>query len=160
MKNKGITLIELMITSFVVGIALLALLRLTSTGQQGLTTNVEGLHAQSSADELLVAIGRTNWDRNKPDGVQMNIFGPPAAVISRTGGPMDCIEMYNGFSDIDNSRAPFGPFRRRVRVDFVGMGPDDTLVPVAGPEHRKRVIVTAVGKVSTGTATAVFYNLP
>ncbi len=160
MKNKGVTLIELMLASFVVGIALLSLLRLTSTSQKSLTTGLQSLHAQSSADELLVTIGQTKWDRNKPDGAQMDLIGPPAPVNSRTGGPLDCIERYNNYNVMDNSRAPFGPFRRRVRVDFVDMDAGGTLVHVTGPTHRKRVIVTAAGRQSTGTATAIFYNLP
>jgi prepilin-type N-terminal cleavage/methylation domain-containing protein len=160
MKNKGVTLIELMMATFVVGIALLVLMRFTSTSQKGLTTSIESLHAQSSADELLVTISRTKWDRNKPDGAQMNLIGPPLPLTSRTGGPRDCIERYNNYNVMDTSRAPFGPFRRRVSVDFVTMDAGGTLVRVSEPTHRKRVIVTAAGRKSTGTATAVFYNLP
>lgn len=159
MKNKGVTLIELMLASFVVGIALLSLLRLTSTSQKSLTTGLQSLHAQSSADELLVTIGQTKWDRNKPDGAQMDLTGTPPQ-ISRTGGPRDCIERYFDYRRMDTTRAPFGPFLRKVKIDFVEMDASGNLVAVPGPTNRKRVIVTAAGRESTGTATAIFYNLP
>jgi prepilin-type N-terminal cleavage/methylation domain-containing protein len=159
MKNRGVTLTELMLAVFVVGIALLSLLKITSTSQKGLTTSIDSLHAQSSADELLVTISRTRWDRNKQDGVQMDLFGTNAPATSRSGA-YDCIERYYNYNVMDNSRAPFGPFRRRVRVDFVDLDTSGNLVVVVGPTDRKRVIVTAASRKSTGTATAVFYNLP
>lgn len=165
-KQSGVTLIETMIAVIVVAVSLLGVIKLMSTNQRSLTESMASLQAQASAEELLQNIRQMKWDENSPNIGRMLLVGGPSipsvvcagpcpAVSARTG-----IEHWSKHKDDDESRPPYGPFKRRVRVRFLDMDANGQLVVSAVATHRKEVTIWAIGRISSATITSVFYNLP
>jgi hypothetical protein len=155
-------LIEVMLAVFVISICLLGVLKLMSTSQRSLTDSLGSLQAQASGEELLQQIRLMRWDQGSVPGVQMSLTGVPLPQVTSAFPPTPrvALEHWSGYTDVDNSRLPFGPFTRSVQVRFVRLNPRNNLVVNHNPQHRKRVTVQVTSRHSTATVTSVFYNLP
>lgn len=160
-NQKGFTLVEALISFLVVSICLMGLVKLMSSSQRSITQSVGSLQAQASAEEILQQIRLMRWDRNSTPGVRMDITATPPSLTSVSCTTPVAVEDWNGCPGlVDNSRDPYGPFQRQVRVRFLRFDAAGNLVPSATPTDRKEVTVTAAGRTSTATITSIFYNLP
>lgn len=160
--QKGLTLVEVLLTVLVTSICLLGIIKLMATSGRSLTESMGNLQTQASAEDLLQEIRLMRWDENMPPTGRMNITAFPLPRVECTlCTPRTALEHWSSYEGWDDSRPEFGRIRRTVTVRFADLDPatgrfffPDT------PTHRKAVFVTAAGRTSTSTISSVFYNLP
>lgn len=140
---RGLSLVEIVVCTFLVGVLLVAALRTVGSAASGQFRNGESGRARLLARGLLAEILVLSYE--EPDGTP--VLGPESGEeASGTRADFDDVDDYHGWTaappvEKDGSALPnLTAWQRSVTVDYVD--PEDLTTAVGGDQGVKRITVT------------------
>ena len=136
---RGFTLVELLMTSAIVSVALLGMVRLFFGEINSFTNNWIEFRKFVLAQDMMDTVRALKWDETGPAG-QVAV---PSAIGLDGGEPTvanaDDIDDYHQFTDV-----PVPNFTRSVTVTYVGIDATGLVTPAGGPTPFKNISVRVV----------------
>lgn len=139
-KNKGLTLIEIMLAITILLMAIIPLMKMLGDSLRGAQTFSDISIATQLAQDLMEEIKSRRWDENTPaDGSETTVYSFPL-------GPDGGEPPYDDIDDYHNATTPYdivdGKYTRSVSVTYVNVPDAGAITPVAGTSDFKRIDIT------------------